>query len=207
MQGLKTAVLIFFMPAEGFRWIKKDRAHFSYKAPLLILLLLLIVRIFNVLATHFPLASVLSEQARLTQEIITILVPLGIFTVSCYLVMTIMSGETLLREVFSATMYALLPVVVFTVPLTLLSWILSASSAGLYNSLFALLFIWSAILLLVSISVMNSYSLKKTLLVVLLAIFASAFIVVVLSLLYVLGMRVVDFVKEVFTEYRILFTS
>ncbi len=205
MQGLKIALLIFFIPTEGFRWIKKDRTKFSYSAPLVILALLLVARIFNVLLTHFPLAGVLPEDARFSQELLTILAPLAIFIVSCYLVTTILSGETLLREVFSATLYALLPLAVLTFPLTMLSWILSASSAGVYNTLFILLFLWSAILVLISISCMNSYSLKKTLLVAFLAICASVFIVVVLSLLYVLGIRVVDFVKEVLTEYRILF--
>lgn len=204
MQGLKTAVLIFFIPTEGFRWIKKDRTKFSYKAPFLILLLLVVARIFNILVTHFPLANTLPEHAEFSQEILTIIVPLFIFIISCYLVTTILSGESLLREVFSATMYSMLPIAVFTFPITLLSRILSASSAELYNTAFILLFVWSAILLLVSISVMNSYSLKMTLFVAFLSICASAFIVVILSLLYVLGTRVVDFVSEVITEYKIL---
>lgn len=207
MRALDIAVLIFFMPSEGFRQIKKDRSNFSYAGPVTIIILLIAARLFNIFVSHFPLAGTLPEHARFSQEVMTIIVPIVIFIISCYLVTTILSGESLFREVFAAVAYSLLPIAVLTFPLTLLSRIMSSSGAGVYNTMFGILFAWSAVLLLVSISVMNSYSFRTTIGVAFLTIFAGAFMIVVISLVYALGARVIDFIREVISEYKLIISE
>ena len=204
-KGWHIAALVIFAPTDGFRRIKADRASFSYITPALILIGLLAVRVFNIMFTHFPHASVLPHHAVFAQEISAILAPALLWGVSVYLVTAILSGEAKFREMMAATMYALLPIVALTVPLTLFSHLLGVGNGGLYNWLFIIVFIWSGILLLISISVMNTYTYKETLLVAFLTVCAVVFMIVVSALVYTLGLRVMDFVRQVFTEYRILF--
>ena len=202
--GGHIALLVLFAPTEGFRRIKEDRSRFCYYMPALILLGVLGVRVFNIMFTHFPHASVLPQHAIFMQEMSAVLIPVLLWGVCVYLTTAILSGEARFREMMAATMYALLPIVVLTVPLTLLSWLLGGGDAGLYNGMFAVTFVWSGVLVLISISVMNTYTYKQTLLVAFLSICALVFMVVVTALVYTLGLRVVDFIRVVVTEYRIL---
>jgi len=204
VKGRHIAAMVLFAPTEGFRRIKEDRNRFAYLAPVLILVGVLAARVFNIMFTHFPHANVLPQHAIFAQEISAVLAPVLLWGVCVYLVTAILSGEARFRETVAATMYALLPIVALTVPLTLLSWLLGVSNAGLYSGLFMVVFVWSGILVLISISVMNTYTYKETLLVAFLAICALVFMIVVSALVYTLGLRVVEFVRQVFTEYRIL---
>jgi len=205
MSGFKISLLIFFMPPDGFRAIKRDRKNFRWSWPLLIIAATLLVRVFNLVFTGYLLGGRELVYVNFLQEILSVLMPMMLWVAGCFLVTIILSGECLLREIWAATAYAMLPAILLTVPLTLLSRVLSVESTGLYNVLWGIVFIWCGILVLISIYVMNSYTLGKTLGVACISLFACAFLVTVGALLYVLGIRVVDFIAEVINEYRILF--
>jgi len=204
MSSFKTGLLILFVPPDGFRAIKRDRDHFRWVGPIVLYLLTVAARVFNIFFTSYPLRSQAPEETNFLQVILTVLVPLMLWVVGCYLVTTILSGESMFREVFAATSYAALPAVILTVPLTLMSKVLSSTSAGVYQILWVVVFMWCGLLALIGISVMNSYSIKKTLAVTGISLFACVFLVTIIALLYVLGMRVVNFVQEVISEYRLL---
>lgn len=201
MNGLQIAVLTIFKPADGFMEIKKNREHFSYFAPTVILIISILSSILRLFIVHYPLSTVNILDVNLFQQIFSFLLPFLIWVYGQYQVTCIFGGETKLREVYSATCFAFLPYAVFTLPVALFTNVLGIESSGLVSVIETIIAIWVALLILISIKEMNTYSIPTTLLVIFVSIIAVLFIAVIAVLLYVLGFKLYDFIVELIKEY------
>ena len=193
---------LFFAPTEAFRMIK-NRERFSYFLPLFLLVCMLADRVAVIYLEHFPLSAKEPQYRNFMQEMTTILLPLFTWILVQYLVTTILNGESKLREIFSATICSFSPVVFFAVPVALFSQLLSVNDAGLYHALWAALFVWSGLLLIASISVMNTYTMRRVVLVLFLTVFGCAFAWTGCGLVYVLLAKLWGFVSDVVYQYRL----
>ena len=196
--------MTLFCPTEGFLAIKKDRSKFSYFTPTLILVWSLFSNIAQLFVIHYPLSTVNLEDANLFQQICSFMLPFIIWVLALYYATCIFSGEVMLREVYAATCYALLPFALFTLPIALFTNALDISSAGLISTLTMIVRIWVVILVFISIKEMNTYTVPHTMLVTLVSLCAVLFIAVIMVLLYVLGAKLFDFLGELFKEYKLL---
>jgi len=204
MKGFDIAIMVLFSPVDGFLAIKKDRTAFRVLFPTLILMWSLFSSVARLFVTHYPLTSVNILDVNLFQEVFSFLLPFFLWVLAYYYVTCIASGEILLREAYAAVCYALLPYAVFTLPIALFTNTLGISSAGLISALTMIVSIWVVILVLVGIREMNGYTIPKTIGVAVFGLGAVLFIAVVFVLLYVLGVKLVDFIGEIFKEYRLL---
>lgn len=194
-----------FDPVEGFRTIRDHRKDFDYVVPLLIYFLVLVSRIVSLFVTHYPFRNYDISGINLSMEFVVLLVPLLTWVVGNYLVTTIRSGEVKMREVFSASAYCMLPYVILTIPLAVVSNIMSLSSVGIYNGVNTLMWVWIGILFFVSTMSMNSYGFIETIKIVLISLFACVFMWVVIAMIFMLGNRVVEFVQGVYDNYKMYF--
>ena len=88
----------------------------------------------------------------------TLLKTIGLVALWClanWLVCTLLSGNGKLKEVFIATVYALIPYIVWTVISVVLTWILPLSGAGLINGINTVMLIYTFFLL--SVATMKMY--------------------------------------------------
>ena len=108
----------------------------------------------------------------------------------------------MLREVYSATCYALLPFAVFGLPIALLSNTVGMSSVSFLNSLTAIIWIWVIILVFLGVKTMNRIGTSRTVTIMILSTFAAIFIALVITFLYLLGIQLFDFLREVIRECR-----
>ena len=153
---------------------------------------------------HYPLSGVDVVDVNLFQQICSFLLPFLLWVMALYYVTCIFSGETMLREVYAATCYAFLPYAIFTLPIALFTNVLDISSAALVQTITVMVYIWVAILILISIREMNSYTISQTIPVILVSLGAVLFIAVILVLLYVLGVKLFGFLGELLKEYKLL---
>ena len=195
---LKLALMILFQPQQAFVLVKRYRRSTPMVVPLLLLCLALGVNVLMVYLTHFPLAQTTPENTNLAEVLLSFLVPILSLVGGVYLVTTIRDGETTFYETLVAICYCLTP------PLGLLSRILTSGEAGLYGALSMIIGLWCAVLMIYSISTLNTYSFSQTIMNCLLAIFAVLFIWAMLILLYLLGEKLIGFFAEVIEEYRLM---
>ena len=201
---VKLALLILFQPKHGFTLIKRYRGSISRLVPLSLLALFLGEYVACIYLTHFPLRGQAAESIRLFETIMAVLVPLLSWMGGIYLITTIRDGETTLFETVAAMCFCLLPYIVLSLPIALLSNILTAGEIRLYHALLAAMHLWCVLLMIYSVMSMNTYTLGQTLLNCLLAVFAVVFIWAVCMLIYLLQEKIVGFIDEVFSEYRML---
>ncbi len=200
MKALKLAAITIFHPIVAFDYMKKDRTRFNYLPIVVILLLMIATKIFSMYFTHYPLATVNLRNANLLLECLVMVVPILTWVVASYAMTTIMSGEVMFRECLMACCYSLIPYIVISILMTILSNVLDANQVGYVNTInnFALLFV--LLLLFVNLKEMNHYSMFKTIGVALLAIFTMVLIWATIALVAALSMRFITFIQEVISE-------
>ncbi len=206
MTSLKMCLMTLYHPIVVTEYIKKQRGkRMNWLLVAVMLLLTLAVRLFAIYLTHYPLAAVSVRKANMVLECGKLFVPILTWVLASYAMTTILDGETLFQESMLFCACALTPYVVFTVPLTLLSQLMDAGQAGLYGTAEAALLIWVIGLMILSIKEMNGYSVRKTLLIVLLSVFTMLIIWATVVLLFTISSQFVTMLREVYFEmiYRI----
>lgn len=205
MNALKLAVMILVHPKDAFPLIKMDRDRFSYIPALVLLVMLMATRVACIYIVHYPLALLQPRDTNFLLEVVKMLVPLLTWVVSCYSITTISSGECLMREVFMAASYAMLPYIVMMIPIALLSRILTGYEAVLYYGLQTFVWVWVVLLFLISIHSMNDYTVKETLGIFFLSIIGIVLIWVLIGLFYSLSKHLLSFIVSIVREIQFIF--
>lgn len=189
-------------PLDTFRLIKADRRRFSWLPALTLLFLFVVIRLASLFLVHYPLTAADPMDANILLEIVFALAPPVSLGITVFGLTSIMDGESMLRENITAVAFCLTPYVVFQLPLVLLTQILGQGESALYQGLTSLIWAWVAVLFLVSITVMNSYRLGKTLLIVLLSVISVLLFWGTLFLLYALFNQFSLFLSGVYRELK-----
>lgn len=205
MNALKLAAVAIFHPMVAFTYMKKDRTKFNWKPIVIILALLAFAKIFSLYFTHYPLATVDIKDANLVIECSVLIIPLLSWVIASYAMTTILDGEVKLTECLTACCYSMLPYVYFVIPLTICTHLMDSGSAGTYNTIMSVAYLWILINMIVNLKVMNNYTVGKTVLVILLSLFTMIMLWAVVFLFYALSMRFVGFASEVIEELRFRF--
>lgn len=206
VESLKLCLMTLFHPIVVTEHIKRQRDKKMNWLPVIVLLALaLLVRIFSIYFTHYPLAAVSVRKANLLLECGKLFVPVLTWVLASYAMTTILDGETLLSETLLFSAYALVPYIIFTPILTLASRLMDINQLGLYASCEVIILGWVVLLMIIALKEMNGYSAGKTVLIIFLSLFTMVMIWAVVILLYTISSQFAGMVKEIFYEviYRI----
>mgnify|MGYP004645518309 CR=1 FL=1 len=127
---------------------------------------------------------------------------LFLWTVANWGICSLLDGEGTFQQVWIVTCYAMLPRVLFTPPMILISRILTLEEQGLYQMISALLLLWCGILLMLGMMVVHQYTVRRTVASVLLSIAGIAVILFIAMLFFSMGQQLVAFVETVVSELR-----
>ena len=205
MRSFYLVPTVLVHPIDTFRLIQRDRSRFNYLPPVILLLLIPAVRLFNVYVTHFSLATVDVWETTVWMEITKLLLPVVSFILMEYAVTTILGGESLFREILLAVSLAFVPYLVFSPLLACLSRLLCGEERALYLLLSAGIWLWVGLLIWNSFRVMNSYTPWQATGVVALTVVGMAILWAICVLIYALGNQLLDFFTGILAEIRIRF--
>ena len=206
VESLKLCLMTLFHPIVVTEHIKRQRDKKMNWLPVIVLLsLALLVRIFSIYFTHYPLAAVSVRKANLLLECGKLFVPVLTWVLASYMMTTILDGETLFTETLLFSSYALTPYIVFTPILNVASRLMDGNQLGLYATLEIGILAWVVLLMILALKEMNGYSVGKTFVMILLTLFTMVMIWAMVILLYTIASQFVTMIKEVFYEviYRI----
>jgi len=206
VESLKLCLMTLFHPIVVTEHIKKQREKKMNWWPVIILLALaLMVRVFSIYVTHYPLAAVEVRKANLLLECGKLFVPVLTWVLASYAMTTILDGETLFRETLLFSSYALTPYILFTPILNIASRLMDGNQLGLYVVIEFGILAWVVMLMIIALKEMNGYTVGKTVLMIGLSLFTMVMIWAVVILLYTISSQFVQMVKEMFYEvvYRI----
>ncbi len=133
----------------------------------------------------------------------TLLKTIGLIALWClanWLVCALLSGNGKLKEVFIATVYALIPYILWTVVSVVLTWILPLSGAGLINGINTVMLIYTFFLLSVAMMKIHDFNFFRFLLTSAVTVIGMLFIVFIIFMIIILLQQFWNMLYAVFTE-------
>lgn len=181
----------------------KRKNEGSYVSGFIILFLYLVVNIINAYGTSFLFRYPFLRNA--FTEFVAIIAIFFLFVFTNYLVSTFFDGEGSFKTVFIVSCYALVPTIILTPPLTLLSYVLTFNEAFLIELFRFVISTWTIILLIYSVKEVHNYSFRETVLSILLILFGIVIIIILGLLIYSFIGQLFDFLMSIIKEviYRV----
>jgi tetratricopeptide (TPR) repeat protein len=200
---LVLSTTILKKPQDLFYYIKRKNLA-SYASGFIVLMLFVIVTLIDTYGRGF----LFQNTSRLNSVLIEITMILGIFflfVIVNYLISSLSDGEGRFKDVFIASCYALLPIIIFTLPMTLISHILTYNESFIIQFYYQIVYGWTLILLVVSIQGIHNYRIGETIRNIILILFGMAIIILIGLLIYTFMGQMIDFVTSVIKEviYRV----
>lgn len=203
MNFLKKSLLVIFHPLDCFDIIKRECRQKKSDSVLLTLFLYFLAFLVNylyVFIVHFPLSTKEIEDTSILLEAAMVVVPLFSWVVCSYAMTAIMSGESTFKENFTASGYCLVPYIILTPLLGVLSNLFGLGEAGVYSFFKNVSLLWVLLLLFICLKYLNDYTLRKTFGVAILSIIAIVIVWAVCLLFFSLTIQFVYFFIGIFEE-------
>lgn len=201
MHLLALSLCVLRNPIDCFRVLQADRKRFNYLPALVLVLLIVSVRVLFIYLTHYPLQDIKPQNADLLLESAFLIVPLIMWSAANFAVTSILDGETMMRESMMAALMSMVPYILLSIPLALLSHLMSRADAGLFDMIRGAVYLWCGGLFILSIRVMNSYSLLKSLFVVVANLTVMALMAAIALLMYALLNQLWMFLEGLVREF------
>lgn len=186
-------------PLDTYQDIKHLKKS-SWFTATMIYLFVLIASVFAIYTTGFIFQTVNLNQFNLLLHAVTVLGGLLLFVFSNYLVATITNGEGFFKDVYLATAHALIPYVILTPLLSIISNGLSYNEIIVYQLLDGLRYAWSGVLIVLMIKEVHNYDVKGLLKNIFLTLFTMVMIVFIGFLMYVLTSQLWSYIESIITE-------
>lgn len=188
-------------PFDGFWDLKHEKKH-GFGASVIIILLTVFTMIMKTQAAGylFRLLNILDRNILL--DALSVLVPLIMWVMVNWSITTLFDGKATARQIFISTSFALLPIVLIMLPMTLLSHLFIQEEAVFFVVAEMAAFAWCIWLILVGSMSVQDYTMTKTVIVAfftLVGIVASMFL---LSVFYSAITQVIGFFTTLVMEVR-----
>ncbi len=190
-------------PFDGF-WDLKHEKRGSIRGALTWLAIAIASFTYNGIGTAYLFNPSRGYQSVFGQ-IISIVVPVGLWVIANWCLTTLFEGEGSLKDIFIATCYSLVPIPLCIIPATILSHVLSLSEGKVLGLITGVMWVWVGMLVFFGSQVTHDYSFMKNIFTTLGTIIGMAFIMFVALLFTNLIQKIVGFVANIVTEisYRI----
>src|SRR5690554_808911 len=178
----------------------KVNQRVSILSGIIFLVGLMVIYIVHLLFTGMIFRTTPIEDMVFIEEIVKVLIPIVTFVFANYLTSSLMEGEGRLKSIFINTLGALTPVYVILPILVILSNVLTLNEGFIYYFGFTVMFIWLFILLFFMIKDTHNFSVKETILNIILTAFIMIIMIIVAVMFYMMIMQVIDFVTSIIKE-------
>jgi hypothetical protein len=186
-------------PLDTYQDIKHLKQS-SWWMAILLYLVAFVVSVFEIYNTGFIFQTVNLSNFYVFMYAATFFGSLGLFVFSNYLVATITNGEGFFKDVFIATSHALVPYLIITPILTILSNGLTFNEMIVYQLLDNLRYAWPIILVVLMVKEVHNYDVKGLIKNILLTLFTMLMMVLVAFLLYALFSQLANYIESVIQE-------
>ena len=187
LHGLRYSLYVVFHPFKGFWDLKHEKKGNVFSAWVLVASLILLY-ILRRQMTGFILNFNILNEMNIFVEILSVLVPLGLWCLSNWCITTLVDGEGSFRDIFVTTAYALVPLIIIE------------EEVSFYVALDVLSILWTALLLLIGIMTVHQFSMSKTIFTVLIAIVGMVIMLFLFLLFVSIVQQLKSFIDLLWTE-------
>lgn len=197
--GLRYAPFVMLHPFDGFFALKHEKRGSALSATVLLALVSLTyvgMRQYTGFVFNHNDPSALN----VVMEFASVLVPFTLWCAVNWALTTLMEGKGTARDIYVASAYALSPIVVINVPLTIVSHAMTLEDGALYYFMIAVAVAWALILLVIGTMVTHEYDLRKTIGTSLTTVAGMVFLLFMGMLFFSLIDRVLVLITTIYRE-------
>ncbi len=197
--ALKYSFYLIFHPADGF-WDIKHEKRANLPAAVIILILVSVSYIFVRQYTGFIFNPLNLNQLNIYSEMATILIPFLLWCGVNWAFTTLMEGKGSFTDILIASSYALTPLFIINIPMTLISNYLTQQEGNFYYFFISMAVLWAGILLFLGTMITHEYEVGKTVFTIILIIAGMVLLSFLGLLFFVLFDQLVAFINDIYTE-------
>lgn len=169
----------------------------------MLVVLTFVARMISIVITGYAYQTREPHEISIFHEFIWIVVPWFTWCVANWAVSTILDGEGKFKEIFVGSAFALVPYMLFIIPVTLLTLVLSLDESSIYTFFSRLLLIWVGWLFLLKVKIIHDFSAKKVVFITVISLIGIGIIWFVGILLFGIANQFVTFVIDLIKEMRL----
>ncbi len=189
---------VIFHPFDGF-WDLKHEKRGSVRAAIFWFVLATVAVCYQSVGRAYVF-NPRANYATMFGTMLSLIVPVALWVISNWCLTTLFEGEGSIRDIFIATCYCTVPLVLLVIPATAITNVLTLSEATIYTMLTSVAWVWVGLLLFFGTMVTHDYSLGKNFLTCIGTIIAIAVIMFCILLFSTLLMKMVSFVTGIVVE-------
>ncbi|MCL6456826.1 MAG: YIP1 family protein [Gorillibacterium sp.] len=198
LTDLRNFWYVMFHPYEGFYRMKEARV--SPWITLVLLVAVLGVKLARIYWTGFLFHPVDLAEINLRNELGLFILPWVTWIIANYLVCSIKDGEGRLREVFQGSTYALAPYLFFSIPLLILTNIVTLDEKVIVSAISSVMTLWLLVMLIVMTQVIHNFDFMETIKNSAITVFAIGTIWLFGFIIFGLSYNLYDFFYELYKE-------
>jgi len=190
---------VIFHPFKGFWELKREKRG-NISSATLILLAMVFVFILRRQFTGFIINPHDINTMNIVIQFSFILLPFLLWCVSNWSITTLMDGEGSLKDIYIATAYALVPIVLLNIPMLIISNIFVLEEMTLYSLIEGVSIFWAVFLVLVGIMTIHQFTMSKTIGAILITLAGMVVILTIVLLFFSLIQQMLYFGRLVYFE-------
>lgn len=199
----KTKLLVplrfFAHPIDLFNDIKYEKRG-SLGVANLLLALYFLEEIINYFAVAYLFSNNEAQSFSVWPILLRTVVLVLLWCITNWAMSTLQDGKGTFKEIYLAACYALTPLVLFSVPLNLITNMMTLSESMFYSAISSALTLWSLILVFLGTMVVHQFTVRKTIGSVLLSLGMIVIIAFLVLLGFSISQQMTTFVETIITE-------
>lgn len=199
--GLRYSLYLIFHPFKGF-WDLKHERRGNLGSALCILAAVTLAFVMRSQLTGFLINENDPAASNIFYQMTSVLLPFFLWCAANWCITTLVDGEGFFIDILITSCYALVPLVLFNIPMVLLSQVVTQAEVAFYNLLDVVSILWAVLLMLVGLMTTHQFSMSKTILTVVIALVGMAVMLFLFILFFSLIQNIVNFMRLVGTEVQ-----
>lgn len=204
LQTFKYGFHVIFHPFDGF-WELKHHKKNTSSAALIWLFLVSLVTIAKIQFSSFVFGTVVKEETNILLNALINVVIVGAWTIMNWALSTLADGKATISQIWVATIYAQIPIVLLQIPIILLTHVLTAEEGVFIMLLYNIAQLWFYALVLIGNMTIQDYTMTKTVIMALLTFAGIIAAVFLLSVLMSVLMQLYRFFATIYAEIMFSF--
>lgn len=197
--GLKYSLYVIFHPFNGFWELKREKKG-DLKSASVILFCLVIVYILRRQLTGFILNYNIASEINIVTQVTQVVLPLLLWCISNWGITELVDGEGTFRDIFITSVYALVPIIIINIPMLIMSNVMSLQEVVFYTIFDRISIGWAALLMVTGIMTIHQFSMKKTLLTIIIALLGMVVMLFLFLLFFAVIQQFINFIMLIYTE-------
>ncbi|MCM1224672.1 MAG: YIP1 family protein [Lachnospiraceae bacterium] len=186
-------------PIDGCYGVRRENKA-SFLCSIIVLAVFIVMTIINKYYCGFLFKTVREGRYNLVQDIGMVVLVFVALTACNYLVVTIKDGEGSIKQLASAYAYSLTPYIILMPFIVIISNLITNNEYFIVQFAMVCVYAWVVVLLFLSVKEVNNYSVKETVMALLMTAFTLLIGALIIFIVYVLCSQAVDFVTTLARE-------